>query len=174
MSMNTYRGFPACECLIQWLPAYEAECLARGLIKESIDIAQLIGNASASAKVHSTGGAFDIWQTDWRFSWVARKMGAMTWPRVTGSFLRNKHTHGVLIGCPHLHPEGQYQIQAGYRGLDGLVHSSPDDRRLTRALVGGRDWRDGIAWHKRQERIRRLKAKRKVITATIRELIEKG
>lgn len=151
-----FRGLPACECLAEWLPPFEAELKARGLIKVSIDIAQLIGTAKASALVHSTGGAADIWQTDWRVSWVARKMGAVSWPRVTGSFARNRHTHLVLVGCPHLHQQGLDQIAEAFRGGDGLLGDAPDDARLVAALVPGRTWRDGIAWHKRQQRRRAL------------------
>lgn len=151
-----FRGLPACDCLAEWLPPFEAELKARGLIKVSIDIAQLIGNARASALVHSTGGAADIWQTDWQVSWVARRMGAVSWPRVTGSFARNRHTHLVLVGCPHLHQQGLDQIDAAFRGEDGLIGDAPDDARLVAALDPGRTWRDGIAWHKRQKRRRAL------------------
>lgn len=151
-----FRGLPACECLAEWLPPFEAELKARGLIKVSIDIAQLIGMADASALVHSTGGAADLWQTDWRVSWVARRMGAMSWPRVLRSFARNQHTHLVLIGCPHLHQQGLDQIAEGLRGGDGLLGDYPDDARLVAALVPGRTWRDGIAWQKRQARRRAL------------------
>lgn len=30
-----FRGKPACECLAEWLPAYEAELIARGALKTS-------------------------------------------------------------------------------------------------------------------------------------------
>lgn len=153
-----FRGLPACECLAAWLPAYEAELKAQGLIKVSIDIAQLIGMAKASALVHSTGGAADIWQTDWRCSAIARQMGGIGWPRVTGSFARAKHTHIVLVGCPHLHQQGRDQIAEALRGGDGLQGDVPDDARLVAALVPGRSWQQGIAWHRRQERLRKLKA----------------
>jgi len=153
-----FRGKPACECLAEWLPAFEAELKAQGLIKVSIDIAQLIGTAQASALVHSTGGAWDIWQTDWRVSAVARQMGAVAWPRVTGSFASNRHSHGVLVGCPHLHPQGLAQIAEAYRGGDGLTGDAPDDARLVAALVRGRTWQQGVAWHRRQERLRKVKA----------------
>ena len=94
-----FRGFPACPCLAEWLPVFEAELLRRGVIKSNIDITQLIGSASKSANTHKTGGAFDIWHYDDTTVWVARQMGAdATWARTTGSFANIKHTHGVLSG----------------------------------------------------------------------------
>lgn len=153
----TFRSLPACPCLAEWLPEFEAELKANGLIKVSIDIAQLIGMASASALVHSTGGAWDIWQTDYRVSQIARQMGAVSWPRTTGSFASNQHTHGVLVGCPHLHQQGVDQIAEAFRGGDGLIGTVPDDARLVASLVRGRTWQQGIAWHRKQQRRRVLK-----------------
>jgi len=170
----TFRGFPSCLCLNGWLPYFEQELLARGLIKQNIDIAQLIGMASKSALVHSTGGAFDIWQTDPQVSWVARKMGAMAWPRVGGAWEGNEHTHGVLMGCEHLHEQGKRQIRQGLLGKNGLISNLPDIPLLIKALVPGRGWKRGVRWHKRQVRIRKLRARRAEITATIQALIQKG
>jgi hypothetical protein len=154
---TTFRGHPACACLAEWLRPFEAELKARGLIENTIDVLQLIGLAEASELVHSTGGAADIRQIHWRVSFVARQMGAVAWPRVTGSFADNQHTHLVLVGCPHLHQQARDQITAAFQGGDGLLGDVPDDPRLAAALVPGRTWRQGIAWHRRQERLRKLK-----------------
>lgn len=154
----TFRQRPACACLAAWLPPFEAELKARGLIEVSIDIIQLIGLAEDSELVHSTGGAADIKQTDWRVSRVARQMGAVAWPRVTGSFADNQHTHLVLVGCPHLHQQARDQITAAFQGGDGLLGDVPDDPRLADALVPGRTWRQGIVWHRHQERLRKLRS----------------
>lgn len=145
-----FRGFPACPCQAKWLPVFEAELKRRGVIQESIDIAQLIGGAEASGGTHTKGGAFDIWQHDPTTMWVARQMGApATWNRVTGSFATNKHTHGVLAGCPHNGPAA-YQIDEVFAGGDGLVGSTPDPgpRPIPR-----RTWREGIEWARQQEDI---------------------
>jgi hypothetical protein len=143
-----FRGFPACPCLAEWLPVFEAELIRRGVIRDSIDIAQLIGDADASAGVHSEGGAFDIWQTDDVTVWVARQMGAdATWARTTGSFATNRHTHGVLTGCPHNGP-ARYQIDEVRANGDGLLGSAPDPGPRP---LSGRTWREGIAWAHQQE-----------------------
>ncbi len=155
---TTFRGLRACRCHVKWLPAFERELKAQGLIKESIDIAQLIGNAEASAGTHSQGGCLDIWQTDPRVSWVARKMGCIMWPRVTGSFANNRHSHGVLVGCPHLHPSAQRQILEAYQGGDGLLGDLPDHFDLTAAITRGLTWRDGLEWERRQRRRRVIKS----------------
>jgi hypothetical protein len=145
-----FRGFPACPCLAAWLPVFERELIRRGVIRESIDIAQLIGGASASGGTHASGGAFDIWQHDPKTMWVARQMGAdATWNRVTGSFATNRHTHGVLTGCPHNGP-ARYQIDEVRAGGDGLVGSTPDPGPRP---LSGRTWREGIAWARQQEDI---------------------
>lgn len=143
-----FRGKPACPCLAEWLPVFEAELLRRNVIRESIDIAQLIGSAAASANTHSTGGAFDIWQHDPVTVWVARQMGAdATWARTTGSFANNRHTHGVLTGCPH-NSAARYQIDEVRAGGDGLVGNTPDPGPRP---LSGRTWREGIAWAKQQQ-----------------------
>lgn len=142
-----FRGRPACPCLAEWLPVFEAELIRRGVIRESVDIAQLIGDADASGGTHSRGGAFDIWQHDDVTVWVARQMGApATWARTTGSFATNKHTHGVLLGCPHNEP-ARYQIDEVRADGDGLVGNTPDPGPRP---IPNRTWREGIAWAEKQ------------------------
>jgi hypothetical protein len=143
-----FRGRPACPCLAEWLPVFEAELIRRGVVKQSIDITQLIGGADASAGTHSKGGAWDIWQHDPVTVWVARQMGAdATWARTTGSFASIKHTHGVLTACPHNGP-ARYQIDEVRAGGDGLVGSTPDPGPRP---LSGRTWREGLEWAKRQQ-----------------------
>lgn len=147
-----FRGHPACPCLAEWLPVYEAELLRRGVIKVSLDIYQLIGGAPASGGTHTDGGAFDIAQTSDEAIWTARQMGAdATWHRAynwdnAGGM---SHTHGVLRGCPHNGP-ARYQlaaVDAGFNGLGYLGHSAPDDGPRP---LSGRTWREGIAWAQEQ------------------------
>lgn len=144
-----FRGRPACPCLAEWLPVFEAELIRRGVIEQSIDIAQLIGAAAASGNTHRDGGAFDIWQHDETTVWVARQMGAdACWARTTGSFASNRHTHGVLTGCPHNGP-ARYQIDEVRAGGDGLVGGNPDPGPRP---LSNRTWREGIAWAKALQR----------------------
>lgn len=142
-----FRGKPACECLAEWLPVFEAELIRRGVVRESIDIAQLIGGAEESAGTHSEGGAWDIWQHDPVTQMVGREMGAATFNRVTGSFANNKHTHGVLNGCPHNGP-ARYQITALAAGYDGLGRGGYGGRDTGPGPQHLRTWREGIAWAK--------------------------
>lgn len=145
-----FRGFPACECLAEWLPVFERRLLALGVIRHNIDIAQLIGGAKASAGTHSQGGAFDIWQHDPVTIATARQMGAdATWARTAAQGF-SPHAHGVLRGCPHNAP-ARYQISAvdaGFNGLGAGGRGGVDDgpRPLSR-----RTWREGIAWANQQE-----------------------
>lgn len=144
--MPTFRGFPACDCLAAWLPVFETELQRRGLLAGDLPIYQLIGNASASAGVHSQGGAFDVSDlVGDQDVWVARQMGAdATWARrAAQGFV--PHLHGVLRGCPHNEP-GRYQIDAvdaGFNGLGAGGRGGMDDgpRPLSK-----RSWREGIAW----------------------------
>ena len=179
--MPTAYGKPACACLAEWLPAYEAELLARGVVVNGIDVLQLIGNAPASAGVHSKGGAFDIAQTQGTAVWVARQMGAdATWARMWPG---NVHTHGVLRGCPHNEP-ARYQVAAVDAGFDGTGaggRGAPDDgpRPLSK-----RTWQQGLVWHRervaeRAERkrltdlIEELRARRAALAVRIDELVAK-
>lgn len=169
--MPTFRGKPACDCLVQWLPAYEAELQARGLLVGELTIYQLIGSASASADTHSTGGAFDLLDLPGEEDlWVARQMGAdATWSRKPPAFT-TPHIHGVLRGCPHNLP-ARYQISAvdaGYNGLGAGGLGGPDDgpRPLSK-----RTWQQGLAWQReraaaraQRERERRDKRAREELT----------
>lgn len=144
-----FRGFPACPCLAKWLPAYESELQRRGVLVGPLRIYQLIGDAAASADVHTKGGAFDI--TDYLGGedvWVARQMGAdATWARVAG--FSTVHIHGVLTGCPHNGP-ARYQIdavRAGFNGLGTGGRGGPDDGPRP---LSGRTWREGIEWAREQ------------------------
>lgn len=151
--MTTFRGKPACECLAEWLPAYEAELQARGLLVGPLSIYQLIGGAAASAGTHSTGGAFDLVDLPGDEDlWVARQMGAdATWSRKPPAFT-TPHIHGVLRGCPHNGP-ARYQIDEVDAGGDGLVGGAPDDGPRP---LSGRTWQRGLAWHSEQVKRRGL------------------
>ncbi len=148
----TFRGLPACPCLIAWLPAYERELLRRGVIRHSIDISKLV---DAGSRTHRTGGVFDIAQTQTRAVRVARQMGAdATWHRQQGwdGGAGKEHTHGVLRGCPHNEP-ARYQLDAVDAGFDGLGtagRAGPDDgpRPLAR-----RTWEQGIVWARTQQAV---------------------
>lgn len=155
--MPTFRGKPACDCLVQWLPAYEAELQARGILDGPLSIFQLIGSASASANTHSTGGAFDIVDLPGGEDlWVARQMGAdATWSRKPPAF--TPHIHGVLRGCPHNLP-ARYQIaavDAGYNGLGAGGVGGPDDGPRP---LSHRTWQQGIAWHLERQAARQARA----------------
>jgi hypothetical protein len=143
--MTDFRGFPACECLAEWLPVYEAELQRRDLLAGNLPIYQLIGGAAASGGTHATGGAFDISDlVGDEDVWVARQMGApATWARTRAQGF-TPHLHGVLRGCPHNGP-ARYQIadvENGWNGLAGSSRALDDGPRP----IPGRDWREGIAW----------------------------
>lgn len=160
-----FRGKPACPCLARWIPFYERELRARGLLPKggTLTIFQLIGLAAASANTHKFGGALDDAHYDDLSIWVARQMGAdASWARVTMS---PKHGHKVLRGCPHLHPEALAQIADVDRNDNGLVGSLPDDGPRP---LSYRTWEQGIVWHQEQQRIRR----RAALSARIQPLVE--
>lgn len=146
--MAQFRGKPACSCLVEWLPVYEAELKRRGVIKHSLDIWQLIGGAKASGGTHSSGGAFDIAQRNATAVKVAREMGAAFWDRPHNWDNRGgmAHGHGVLNGCPHNGP-ARYQIAELAAGRNGLANRGKDTGPAPRQL---RTWKDGIKWAKSQ------------------------
>lgn len=144
--MPSFRGFPACDCLVEWLPWVERLMLHRKIIKRNLDIYQLIGGASASAGTHRTGGAFDVAQSTWGALQIYRAAGAdASWARKPPAF--TPHAHGVLRGCPHNGP-ARYQIaavDAGYNGLGAGGRGGRDDGPRP---LSGRTWRQGIEWIK--------------------------
>jgi hypothetical protein len=111
-----FRGKPACTCLAAWLPAYEAELRARGILPAGVQLTifQLIGGAAASGGTHATGGAFDLLDLPGGEDLaVARQMGAdATWLRRENWDGKGgmAHIHGVLTGCPHNGP-ARYQVR---------------------------------------------------------------
>lgn len=158
MSTSTVLGLPACSCQVAWFPPFLAELKARDLIESDADlgVVQLIGDAAASAKVHTKGGCADWRNADVRIATVAREMGApATWLRTTGSFVDNKHCHSGLRGCPHMAAGGLAQIAEVDKGGDGLVGTVPDDPRL-KPFLNTRTWQEGIAWHREQARLRAI------------------
>lgn len=172
--MPTFRGKPACDCLAAWLPAYEAELLARGILPAggSLTIYQLIGGAAASGGTHATGGCFDVAQPKPDAVRVARKMGAdATWFRPYNWDGKGgiAHIHGVLTGCPHNGP-ARYQIDAvldGYNGLGSGGRGARDDGPRPLFM---RSWSEGISWHRAQNRRRKIGQLLKKYRGLIRSL----
>lgn len=159
MAIRTYGltlyGRPVCPCLFEWVPEFEEELREQGIIDGTLDWAQFIGEADASALTHSWGGVGDCWEIDPVISKVARQMGCVMHPRIAGSFAKNKHSHGGLIGCPHMHPQALAQIAETYAGGDGLLGDVPDETWLHQWLFPKRTWQQGIAWHRQQQLRRR-------------------
>lgn len=154
--MSTFRGLPACECQITWIPVYEAHLQWRGIIDGPLPIAQLIGGNPSSGGTHVSGGVSDFWLrggTADRAVWVARQMGAdATWHRPFGWDGRTgaEHIHSVLRGCPHNSP-ARYQIAAVDAGFNGLGHLGMGGRDTGPRPLTGRTWQQGIAWAREQE-----------------------
>ena len=155
---GSFRGRVACDCLIAWLPVYEAELLRLGVIKYSIDIFQLTGAAGASAGTHSQGGAADLGQSSSIALRIARNMGAMSWrrdadPNDGQPDFSPSHNHLVLKGCPHNSP-ARYQIPAGEAGYNGLGLNGKggrDDGPRADVKWPLRTWKDGVAWAKARQ-----------------------
>lgn len=156
MSLS-FRGYPACRCLVRWLPRYEAELLARGLIKQSIDIYQLIGDAKDSAGTHANGGFYDIVQRSREAIFVARQMGAFAFDR-SGPPWDPEHQHGGLRGCPH-NGNGRYQDAALLAGFNGLGENGRGGKDTGPRDFVVRTWEQGIVWHKENQKFRRRQAK---------------
>jgi hypothetical protein len=146
--MPYFRGKPCCDCLAEWLPWFEKVLLAKGIIRHSLDVYQLIGGASASAGTHRTGGAFDLGQFSWAALRVARDMGAdADWDRLTSQGFSVRHSHGVLRGCPHNGP-ARYQIVAVDDGYNGLGYQGRGGRDNGPRPLSHRSWEQGIVWAK--------------------------
>jgi hypothetical protein len=145
------KSWPVCECLQKWLPAYENELLRRGLIHTCIDLYQTIGNASASASTHSTGGCADLRQVSTEQLRVARNMGAADWKRDADPNdgqpdMSPTHAHLSLCGCPHAHYSAKAQVTSCNNGGNGLAGNGPDDGPRTGVQWPLRTWSAGILW----------------------------
>lgn len=155
------RTFVGCDCTIAFLLAGERLGLARGLLKEGLDIVQLTGLATQSGNTHAQGAAFDVLQYGPEWVTIWREMGASFWPRLDPNPTRpgdlwdnNQHGHGG-IDCPH-DSLIAYQMTAYWRGYSGLGQATSGpyagqwgygskDPNPWRPKVR-RSWRDGIAW----------------------------
>ena len=153
-----FRGRPACPCLAEWLPVYEAELQRRGILTGDLHIYQLIGGYVGSGGTHASGGAFDLLDLPGDEDLeIGRQMGAdayWTRPENWDGAGGIRHNHGVLRDCPHNGP-ARYQYDSPTFGVDfnrdGLSHGgrgAPDDGPRP---LSGRTWREGIAWAKEQQ-----------------------
>lgn len=151
---GTYDGKVACDCTIEWLPAFEAELRRCGILDpgERVRVFQLTGLGSKSGGTHGQGGAIDDDQMSDRAIWVARQMGAdasfarlYNWDGKGGM----AHAHRVLTGCPHNGP-ARYQIDAVVDGFNGLGRGGRGGPDTGPRPLSGRTWREGIAWSLRQ------------------------
>lgn len=154
-----FRGHETCTCMAKWLPRYEAELIAAGEIKFSIDIYQLRGLAAASAETHSGGGAADIKQHSRKAALLARNMGAAAFIREYNWDSKGgvAHIHLVLVGCPHNAP-ARYQIaplNGGYNGLGSGGYGGRDEGPRNGVHWPLRSWEQGIVWQQAQGRGRK-------------------
>lgn len=151
-----FRGFTACPCLAEWLPAYERMLRHFKVIspKDTLRIYQLIGGSKKSAGTHLEGGAFDLLDLPGdKDIWIARQMGAdATWTRPPNWDGKGgiEHNHGVLTGCPHNAPAA-YQIDAVRSGFNGLGRGGRGGKDTGPRPLSGRTWRQGIEWANKQE-----------------------
>ena len=144
--MSTFRGFPACTCLAEWLPVFEAT------IGRSPRWFQLIGDAPASADFHKGGGSADSEPLSDDELRIARNMGAAAWNRWwrDSDGDPNYHAHLRLNGCSH-NTVAQPQVadlNAGRDGTGPLYDNAgaPDDGPRDGVHWPLRTWREGIAW----------------------------
>jgi hypothetical protein len=174
-----FRGKPCCYCLYKWLPVYERELQETGNLVGELQIYQLNGTAEASAGTH-TGGAYDVTDPDAGLSnqadvMIGRQMGAAEWARTAAQGFV-PHRHGILRGCGHNHG-GRYQLDLLRQGYNGLKGNAPDDGPKVHVY---RTWKQGIAWAKARQKMRRRRARIKMlreqrakITSTIQRLLGK-
>lgn len=149
------RKWPVCSCQKEWLTAYENELLRRGIVHNSIDLYQTIGNAPASAKFHSLGGCTDMMQRNHDALWVARNMGEAAWerdhdPNDGQPDFSTNHKHGTLKGCPHAYHLAKAQVPSLENGHNGTAGNGPDDGPRKGVQWPLRTWQEGIAWAKSQ------------------------
>jgi hypothetical protein len=146
--MPYFKGKPTCECGAESLPWVERVMLAKGLIRHSLDIYQLIGTASASAGTHRAGLVVDAAQWTDAMLRVWRDMGYDAgWRRSTSQGFSVVHVHAVARGCPH-NNQADYQIEAVDLGYNGLGFNGRGGRDDGPRPLSKRTWQEGVAWAK--------------------------
>lgn len=144
--MTSYRGLPACTCLVDWCAAFEQA------IGREVTWWQLAGNAKASAGFHLNGGSADCPPLSEDELRTARNMGGAAWNRW---WTDNFHAHIRLNGCPH-NTKAQPQVDdlnAGRDGTGPLYDNAGERDNGPRDGVHWplRTWREGIEWATQQE-----------------------
>lgn len=142
-----FRGRTTCSCMAEWLPWYEKWLIKKGVIKRSVDIYQLIGNAAASAGYHRSGASADLAQSSTKALFGSRNGGAAGFGRSRTDGM-TPHQHLVLKGCPHLTAGAKAQIPELERGGDGLVGTRRDRGPRDGIQWPLRTWQQGIEWFK--------------------------
>jgi hypothetical protein len=144
--LPTFRGLPACSCLVAWCPAFEAA------VGREVRWLQLAGDAPASAGFHRGGGSADCAPLSEDELRIARNMGGAAWNRW---WTNNYHAHIRLNGCPH-NTIAQPQVDDLNEGRDGTGPlydntGTPDNGPRDGVHWPLRTWREGIAWAEQQE-----------------------
>lgn len=122
-----FRSGYTCSCVVAVFPLIEAEMIAKGIIKRSIDVWQwgYRTDVAASAKTHAAGGVIDTAQYSDAALKVWREWGFEVQHRTRAQGFDMDHGHGVLKGCPHLSTgrgtTAAWQAQEWEAGRNGLV-----------------------------------------------------
>ncbi len=139
-----------CSHMAQWLPVFNEYCKHIGIVKNSLDVTQIVSNYSKSSGTHREGTCVDVRQTDERVVNAARQYGApASWVRgpaarpyrpQNGAAITafSSHTH-IHILCP-CRSGADYQTADVKRGRDGLAKHGRDYHKPPRMI----NYADGI------------------------------
>lgn len=119
-----FRGGWTCGCVVTSLPLVEKDMIAKGIIKNNIDIFQLgwnSGGVAASAGTHDKGMMIDVGQYSKRALEVWWDWGWNMQHRTRAQGFSGDHGHGGPYGCTHGSPLATWQMDVYVtQGLNGL------------------------------------------------------
>lgn len=141
--------FKACSCIQTSWATITKLAVAKGLIKQQIDVTQGSYNTSvsASASTHKGGGVLDVRVTGRALDTLLEECGIAAYERTKADGF-TPHSHIIWIGCPHLDPSAASQVTSWKNKRNGL-RSNALDRDTTRPSPI-RDWKQGLVWAKEQ------------------------
>ena len=147
-----FRDGWTCICVVTVFPLIEREMIARGYIKQSIDVWQwgYRTDVKDSAFTHAGGGVLDTDQCSDPELKVWREWGFEMQRRTKAQGFNLEHGHGVLKGCPHVSrgtSGAAWQLSEWEAGRNGLRGRGP----ITGPEPKGRNtptWQRATADHK--------------------------
>lgn len=140
----TFRG---CSCIRDSWPYITRLAVLKKITTRQIGVTQgaYSTSVSKSALTHAGGGVLDMALVSQSFDDLMENCGVANYVRTPADGF-SYHSHGIWIGCPHLHAQAQAQVTDWLNRKNALASHAADRDQTRPSPV--RNWQQGLAWAK--------------------------